>query len=230
MKTPKPFPYTLRRRSRLKNVTIRISLAGEIIVSAPSTVPRYRIEEVLEKKRRWIERHMSRIREQLERNDPLKTIPFRGEGHTVVCEKGGSRGSVRFDETAKTLRVRHPSGSPDDYRKTLRTWLKNRARRELAAELPEWSARTKIPYTDFSIRDQKTRWASSSGKGHLSFNWRLILLPEAVRSYLIVHELVHQVHHNHSSRYWNEVRRTYPRAEECDAWLKRNDTLMSFLR
>ena len=78
MKTSKPFSYTLRRRSRLKNVTIRISLAGEIIVSAPSSVPRSRIEEVLEKKRNWIERHMSRIRAQLENNDPHKGIPFGG--------------------------------------------------------------------------------------------------------------------------------------------------------
>jgi hypothetical protein len=230
MKSPEPFPYILRRRSRLKNVTIRISLAGEIIVSAPSTVPRSRIEEVLEKKRGWIERHMTRIRTQLERNDPLKEIPLRGELYTVVCEKGGNRGSVRSNETSRTLRVRHPSGTSTDYRKTLLRWLKNRARKELAAELPEWSARSGIPFADFSVRDQKTRWASSSGKGHLSFNWRLILLPDAVRSYLIVHELVHQVHHNHSSRYWSEVVRIYPRARECDRWLKQNDTLMSFLR
>ena len=86
-----------------------------------------------------------------------------------------------------------------------------------------------VSYGRISIRDQKTRWGSCSGKGNLNFNWRLILAPEAVRDYVVVHELAHRKEMNHSSKFWGIVEAVLPDYRRQRLWLKQyGDQLMEF--
>lgn len=71
-----------------------------------------------------------------------------------------------------------------------------------------------VSYGRISIRDQKTRWGSCSGRGNLNFNWRLILAPEEVLDYVVVHELAHRKEMNHSDRFWAQVARRNARLQE----------------
>lgn len=71
-----------------------------------------------------------------------------------------------------------------------------------------------------TIRDQKTRWGSCSSKGTLSFNWRLMLAPPSILDYVIVHELCHLTHMNHSPAFWQAVGEVFPAYKEARAWLK----------
>ena len=73
-----------------------------------------------------------------------------------------------------------------------------------------------------TIRNQKTRWGSCSSKGNLNFNCLLMLCPEEIRDYVVVHELCHRKELNHSSRFWNEVSRVMPGYASCRKWLKDN--------
>ena len=73
-----------------------------------------------------------------------------------------------------------------------------------------------------SIRNQKTRWGSCSPRGLICLNWRLMQVPESVRDYILLHELAHLRHLNHSRSFWNEVERLCPAYKEAEAWLKRS--------
>lgn len=75
-------------------------------------------------------------------------------------------------------------------------------------------------YDRITIRDQKTRWGSCSARGTLSFNWRLMLAPPAILDYVVVHELCHLTHMNHSAAFWQAVESVYPDYRNARKWLK----------
>lgn len=77
-------------------------------------------------------------------------------------------------------------------------------------------------YSSIRVADQKTRWGSCSSNGVLSFNWRLMLAPPRVLDYVVVHELCHLTHMNHSKNFWSMVESVYPNYKEYENWLKEN--------
>ncbi|MBX7149054.1 M48 family metallopeptidase [bacterium] len=83
-----------------------------------------------------------------------------------------------------------------------------------------------LTYSTIKINSAKRRWGSCSIKGNLNFTWRLVLAPLWVLDYVVVHELAHLKHHNHSHRFWEQVAMMYPNYKEASLWLKLNSTLL----
>lgn len=79
---------------------------------------------------------------------------------------------------------------------------KQKLEKKLEERLPVFASAMGVSYERVSIRDQKTRWGSCSGKGNLSFNWKLSLVPDEVLDYVAVHELAHRIEMNHSEAFW----------------------------
>ena len=105
--------------------------------------------------------------------------------------------------------------------------LRESARRDLTQRCAFWAERLGVTYGRISIRHQRSRWGSCSSKGNLNFNCLLMLAPESVRDYVVVHELCHRKHMNHSPAFWQMVEQVLPDWRSAKAWLKRNgDALM----
>ena len=93
---------------------------------------------------------------------------------------------------------------------------------ELGARLDRAIAQAGVGYRDLSIRAQRTRWASCSSTGHMSFNWRLLLAPESVLDYVIWHEVCHLEVMDHSTRFWSLLGSRCPDYRRQAAWLRRH--------
>jgi predicted metal-dependent hydrolase len=101
----------------------------------------------------------------------------------------------------------------------LERWYREQARADLGREAAREAARLGLEFERLAIRDQRTRWGSCSARGTLSFNWRLVLAPPAVLSYVVVHELCHLRRHDHSRAFWRLVEEARPTFRAERAWL-----------
>lgn len=103
---------------------------------------------------------------------------------------------------------------------TLEKRYRSAARTQFEQRCTYYRPLTGGSYTSVTIRDQKTRWGSCSSRGTLSFNYRLIFAPPAVLDYVVVHELCHLTHMNHSRDFWNLVGSVMPDYKTHRRWLK----------
>ena len=95
-----------------------------------------------------------------------------------------------------------------------------------AEEIPErvrfFAEQMGVSYGRITIRSQHTRWGSCSAKGNLNFNCLLMLMPQEVRDYVVIHELCHRKHMNHSPQFYAEIEKVFPNYQRCNTWLKEN--------
>ncbi len=98
--------------------------------------------------------------------------------------------------------------------------LRNRAKRELPGRLLELAARHALTVTRVSVRNQRWRWGSCSRNGHICLNWRLVQMPDAVRDYVMIHELMHLRRMDHSPKFWKLVEAACPTFQTSRAYLR----------
>jgi predicted metal-dependent hydrolase len=112
------------------------------------------------------------------------------------------------------------SDQPNDERRATERALLERARRELPPRLLELAAVHGLAVAKISIRNQRWRWGSCSRNGHICLNWRLVTMPEEVRDYVLIHELMHLKRMDHSPTFWTLVAAACPEYKKARAWLR----------
>ena len=218
-------PLLLVRDRKARRYILRVLRGGTARVTMPW---RGTIEEA----RAMASRHTAWLESQLRKQSATPVEPDWAEGALVLFrgEQVPLRVSRQPDGRTEVglgsdvLRFRLRPGT------TLRAGVEARlwaaARRELAARVFELAAANGLTVTTVTVRNQRSRWGSCSRRGTISLNWRLIQAPAFVRDYIILHELAHLRHMNHSGKFWQEVARICPGFEEAELWLKRNRQLL----
>ena len=156
---------------------------------------------------RWARRYILRV---LDNGTLRVTLPRWGSKKEALAfvERSGAW-------IAKQLlkRPHHPVQDTDQ------TELRVRASKELPGQLRALASTHGITVKSISIRNQRTRWGACSAHGSITLNWRLILVPEFVREYVMIHELMHRRELNHSKRFWKHVAAACPRHQDARQWL-----------
>jgi predicted metal-dependent hydrolase len=140
-------------------------------------------------------------------------VPLLDRRLELVPQPGRVRAHIR-DE-----RLLVPAG---DHRPAVERLYRRLARAEIGERLDSAVSAAGLSYNGLSIRNQRTRWASCSHSGAMSFNWRLLLAPERVLDYVIWHEVCHLEEPNHSRRFWALLERRLPGFREPHGWLRRH--------
>ncbi len=207
-------PYTVRRSARARRVRVNVHAHTGVEVVLPARAPERAAAAAVSELRPWIERRLAEGHAALEQLALRgSTIPYLDRTLQLVAQPGRSRAHLRGE------RLLVPEGDP---RPALELFYRRAARREIAPRLDRATALAGTPYTGLSIRAQRTRWASCSATGRMSFNWRLLLAPESVLDYVVWHEVCHLDVPDHSPRFWALVERRWPRWREDREWLRRH--------
>lgn len=167
-------------KSKRKTISIEIK-ADKILVRAPRGMSSQAVNEVLQRKSSWIEKHYKMMRE---REQKLEKLP------------------IFTEEELKRLT--------------------DEARRSIPQKVKYYAKLIGVTYGRITIRRQHTRWGSCSSKGNLNFNCLLMLFPDEVIDSIVVHELCHRKHMNHSVQFYAEIEKVFPEYKRCQKWLKEN--------
>ena len=207
-------PYSIRRSDRASRVRVRVDPHGGVEVVLPRRTPASAAPAAVAELRPWIERRLreaSAVREAVAARGA--TLPYLGCALQLRPERGRTRVHRRGD----TLLV--PADS-ERARAAIERWYRRAAAAEIAPRLDAAAQVLGTTYASLSIRGQRTRWGSCSARGAMSFNWRLLLAPEAVLDYVVWHEACHLRVMDHSSTFWTLVRQHCPGFEEHRRWLR----------
>ncbi len=212
-------------RSKRKTVMMQITKDAQLVVRVPKYTPDLVIKIAVQKHRIWIEKKLKMMRERVEKNKNRKfedggEFLFLGQAYKLhYLSKDG------FLKRSKKVRHKIPHQGRSlvfdgelffllfgvsDPKKVFENWYKKRAHEVIVPRVEKFAEKYKFSYNNIRITSAQTRWGSCSSKKNLNFSWRLIMAPKEVVDYVIVHELTHLKHMNHSREFWANVERICP--------------------
>ncbi|MCG8314206.1 MAG: M48 family metallopeptidase [Pseudomonadales bacterium] len=225
-KNYKDIDYTLKKSDR-KTTSIYIERDGSVSVLAPEPFDLPQIEQIIERKRSWIYKNLAewedlnrtRIHRQyvngesflyLGRNYRLQLVM--GQDEPLVFRNGQFQLSRKYLQDAPEL---------------FKQFYKNKLLKKINERAPGYAEKMAKQPSGYRVMELKNRWGSCSAQGVLNFHWKCAMLPLSVLDYVIVHELAHLQHSNHSPAFWRLVEKVMPGYEEHKVWLKFNGAKMS---
>ena len=196
-----------------------VDAGGRVEVVLPARLPDSAAEDAVAELRPWIEsRREALAAARREYEGPAGTVPYLGQSLRLVAEPDRRRVTRR----GETLLI------PGEHReRAVEAFYRRAARAEIAPRLDAACVRAGTAYTGLTIRAQKTRWASCSSTGAMSFNWKLLLAPTEVLDYVVEHEVCHLEVRDHSPRFWSLLESRLPDWRARSDWLRRYGPLLS---
>ncbi len=235
------FNAQLVRSAKRRTLTIQVK-RGQVVVRAPLGMPPADIEGFVRQKTAWIIRHLQRqpslpAQRSLNHGDLL---PYFGRPQRLQIVPGNCGRIVKGDDAlileinsrridcTACVRGQACETCLQSRRKQLERWYANAASEFINDCLPEFARRLGVAPTRVKVRYYKARWGSCNHRGELQFNWLLAMAPPAVFEYVIVHELCHLQHFNHSRAFWRLVASVLPDYMEQRRWLQQQTSLNWF--
>ena len=213
--------YEVRRSGRRKK-TVQITVdGGGVQVAAPMTTPESELRAIVRKRAPWILSHASStmLEAAPKRFVSGETLPYLGRNVCLVIESGDIRSTeVRFDHWRFRVAVPQTMNGGQRYesiRRAVVCWYRDRAVERLPDVVERWWPRIgRGERSQVLIRDQRQRWGSCAPDCTLRFNWRAMMLKPALIEYVVVHELAHLTHRNHSAAFWGLLSKVMPDARK----------------
>jgi predicted metal-dependent hydrolase len=218
-------------RSRRKTADVVIERDGRLLVRAPQSIPDDQIAGIVEAKGYWIYKNLAEWRDL---NATRVMREYRnGEGFLYL---GRSYRLLLASDQEEPLMLKGgrfllrrelaDQGSIEAARTAFRDFYIARGAKWIAARIDYFAPKAGVSPRRISVRDLGHRWASCSPTGNLAFHWKCMMAPPTIIDYIVVHELCHFHHLDHTDAFWNEVDKLMPAYRERKGWLKKNGASM----
>ena len=214
-------------RSRRATADIVIERDGSIVVRAPETIPDERIEDMVEAKRLRIYKNLAEWRD-LNATRVLREYK-NGEGFLYL---GRSYRLLLTAEQNEPLLLKNgrfslrrdlvDAGSIEAAQVAFRDYYIARGRERIIQRVHYYAPKVGVSPRGINVRELGNRWASCSPNGNLAFHWKCMMAPQTIIDYIVVHELCHFHHLDHTDAFWNEVDKVIPKYGERKEWLRVN--------
>lgn len=217
-------PLALHRNLRARRYVLRLRPNGLARVTIPRGGSIKEALRFVDRNKDWLERQLHKLATQPNRPTEWTIgteLLFRGEPLKIEAGVNGESGRIKLG--AEVIKVANLTAN---LRPAVEKHLWRLAAKELPPRVMEHAALHSAPVRRVTVRNQRSRWGSCSRNGTISLNWRLIQAPSYVCNYLILHELSHLKHMNHSARFWREVERVCPDYRIAERWLKQHSALL----
>lgn len=213
--------------SKRKTLAIIVDNKANVIVRAPLRTPKKSIERFVNEKKGWISAKKQEILAKLEEIPHRRFIEnehilFLGNEYEVSFIDGMLY-PVIFDDRKFLISANYK----DHAREILEMWYKKKAKMLFYDKAIDYSQAMNVEFNKVKISNAEKRWGSCSTKKNINLSWKLIMAPEKVIDYVIIHELAHLIELNHSRRFWNIVENIDPDYHYSICWLKENGHLLT---
>ena len=232
----KSINFDINRSKRATRPRIDVNMRGvKVVIPKGSGLDP---QKLIEEKRDWIEEKLEKF-EQHRKKIPVRkfeagaTWPFLGEGLQLkvtdsIKNRGGKREMGRRGNGGRKIKLSQKWVEKNSIEEELELFYREAAREYLTGLVEEWGEKIHVDYNKLYIRNQRTKWASCSGKANLSFNFRLMMAPPAVVEYIVIHELCHLKRHNHGPKFKRLLAEYCPDFEKYERWLEENSVRLIF--
>ena len=219
----KDIEYTLQRSQR-KTASIYIERDGKVSVLVPEELSNSQVEELLEGKRKWIYRNLAEW-EDLNATRVQRDY-VNGEGFMYL---GRSYRLKLVDEQEAPLLLKDGyfcllsnNGSAPNADNAFKNFYRDKGKRKIPERVAYYQDRMGVEANVVKIMELKNRWGSCTPEGNMNFHWKCMMAPSSVIDYIVVHELAHLIHSNHTQAFWNEVDKVMPDYADRKEWLRQN--------
>lgn len=217
------YPYQLINSNRAKYIRIKLSNQGDLSVVVPLGISKKRAHDFVKNKALWIEKHLQQLTIS-DKPSVIDSIELKLLNETWSIDYQSSQENfVELEECDNfNMLIRGDVKNLALNKEVIHQWLKQKSRHIFTQMLSQIAEQHGFHYQRLSIRAQKTRWGSCSTKKNINLNCKLLLMPENVVRYVMIHELCHTLEMNHSQRFWSLV-------EDCDPDYKMNRKVLKSL-
>lgn len=216
------FKVTIIRSKRRKTLALAVA-NGEVSVRMPAKMATHHAERFIKQKTVWIQQKLA-AHPATEKRLFTDGEAFLFMGQQVFLSIHADSAENQVTLTSQTLLIELKNKAPSQtiILKQLTNWYKQQATQHLLARCQALADITGLLPKDITVKTYKARWGSCTRAGDIQLNWKLIMAPEAVIDYVIIHELCHLKQHNHSPAFWYLVENFCPHHKVHRAWLKNN--------
>ena len=205
-------------RSKRKTLSLTINENAELIIRAPKRLSIEKIQDFINEKENWINRKKRLIENQIKDvTSNHNKLLYLGTLFPINVEQNASKELFFTGEEFIANSI-----EPDSLSLSIKKWYKNKFKEIALPRVAYIANKHNLMVNQVRIKNQKTMWGSCSSKNNINLNYLLLMAPMGVIDYVIVHELVHTIHRNHSTDFWDSVESIMPEFQEHKRWLKKN--------